>query len=115
MLILCAILLWLGVYLPGLFVSASTLFSLPFGATDSLAFTYTGLPSIGIAGLMINVLLANSPQVILSAIYYAYNGIFTLFLLAAEWNSYASQRKGLRVSSCPRGAQRSTYWLQLRK
>lgn len=32
--------------------------------------------------------------------------------LSREWNSYATHRKALRVSSA-RGEQRSTYWLQL--
>jgi hypothetical protein len=35
-------------------------------------------------------------------------------LLANEWDSYAVERKGLRISSTrPRGAQRSKYFLQL--
>lgn len=33
--------------------------------------------------------------------------------LAHEWSQYAVQRKGLRVSAQPRGAQRSTYFLSL--
>lgn len=34
-------------------------------------------------------------------------------LSAREWNSFATQRKGLRISGVPEGAQRSTYFLQL--
>lgn len=33
--------------------------------------------------------------------------------MAAEWSDYAVERKGLRVSTTPRGAQRSTYFLSL--
>lgn len=60
-----------------------------------------------------NVLVANSAQVILSAIYFSYNGLFTCMLLGQEWASYAHHRKGLRVSRAPDGTQRSTYFLQL--
>lgn len=59
------------------------------------------------------VLIANLPQVILSFLYFAYNGMFTAMLLGYEWTSYASKRKGLRVSRVPSGLQRSTYFLQL--
>lgn len=68
-----------------------------------------GFPTtvIGIA------LVANSPQVILSVLYFSYNGLFTTMLLGHEWISYAHKRKGLRVSRKPKGFQRSTYFLQL--
>jgi hypothetical protein len=59
------------------------------------------------------VLIANLPQVILSFLYFAYNGMFTAMLLGYEWTSYAWKRKGLRVSRVPSGLQRSTYFLQL--
>ncbi|KAF1972724.1 hypothetical protein BU23DRAFT_534554 [Bimuria novae-zelandiae CBS 107.79] len=59
------------------------------------------------------VLLANIAQPILSFLYFSYNGLFTAMLLGYEWVSYAHQRKGLRVSRTPEGAQRSTYFLQL--
>lgn len=39
--------------------------------------------------------------------------MFTCFLLGSEWSQYSLQRKGLRVSGTPTGAQRSTYFLQL--
>jgi hypothetical protein len=88
--------------------------SLSIGAIDPKAFIYRwSIPSAGIRGLVSNVLVANSPQAILSTIYYTYNGLFTCFLLGFEWNSYASKRKGLRISSGSRGAQRMTYFLQL--
>ena len=58
------------------------------------------------------VLLANSPQLLLSVLYFLYNSMYTCMLAASEWSRFALQRKGLRVSS-PHGSQRSTYWLQL--
>ena len=58
------------------------------------------------------VLLANVPQIILSFLYFSYNGIFTCMLMTEEWNRYAKKRRTLRVTS-PKGNQRSTYYLQL--
>jgi hypothetical protein len=97
----------------GRYDSAHTLMNLGFAAIDPRSFIYGVTPAAGTAGLILNVFLANLPQVILSTIYYVYNGIFTCFMLGTEWNSYMSKRKGLRVSGPPRGAQRSTYFLQL--
>lgn len=59
------------------------------------------------------VFIANSAQTILSFLYFSYNGLFTGMLLGYEWVSYAHKRKGLRVSHPTKGAQRSTYFLQL--
>lgn len=58
-------------------------------------------------------LIANLPQLILSFLYFSYNGLFTAMLLGYEWLSYADKRKGLRTSSKPVRHQRSTYFLQL--
>ena len=66
----------------------------------------------GPAGVIATVLVANSPQILLSFLYFAYNGVFTCMLLAEEWNLYATKRNFLRVTS-PTGGQRSTYRLQL--
>ena len=63
-------------------------------------------------GVMLTVLVANSPQIILSFLYFSYNGIFTCMLLAKEWRAYGSKRNLLRVTT-PTGRQRSTYRLQL--
>lgn len=62
--------------------------------------------------IVITIMIANSPQLILSFLYLTYNGLYTCMLLADEWNDYAHNRKALRVTS-PSGAQRSTYRLQL--
>jgi hypothetical protein len=66
----------------------------------------------GPLGLAKCVLLANTPQLILSFLYLMYNGLYTCMHLAHEYGGYATDRKSLRVTT-PRGTQRSTYWLQL--
>ncbi|KAJ5632791.1 hypothetical protein N7490_009130, partial [Penicillium lividum] len=58
------------------------------------------------------VLLSNSPQIVLTILYFFVNGLFTSMLAAAEYNDYAMERKPLRVS-WPKGEQRSTYRLSL--
>jgi hypothetical protein len=69
--------------------------------------------SWGDYGLFTTVLLSNMSQVVLSAVYIVYNGVFTSMLQAAELNDYSVKRKGLRISTTPEGAQRSTYFLSL--
>jgi hypothetical protein len=59
-----------------------------------------------------DVLLANSPQLIISFAYLFYNNVLTCMLFAHEWSAMATTRQTLRVSR-PRGEQRSTYYLQL--
>ncbi|KAF2731578.1 hypothetical protein EJ04DRAFT_610380 [Polyplosphaeria fusca] len=59
-----------------------------------------------------SVVVANLPQLIVSAAYFLYNSSLTCMLLTRECNNYAVQRKPLRVSR-PEGVQRSTFWLQL--
>ena len=56
--------------------------------------------------------MANVPQLVLSLLYFAYNGLWTCILLVEEWIGYCSERKPLRVTSRT-GLQRSTYRLQL--
>ncbi|KAK1977013.1 hypothetical protein LZ30DRAFT_602218 [Colletotrichum cereale] len=63
--------------------------------------------------LLFNVILANIPQVIMSLLYFNYNALLTSISLVTEWDRFGSEKKGLRVSSEPRGAQRETYFLQL--
>ena len=57
---------------------------LSLGAISPLSFIRWSLPSAGVDGLVINALIANSPQPILSAIYYVCNGIFTCFLMGSK-------------------------------
>jgi hypothetical protein len=94
---------------------SGSLMDVGFGAIDPLSFISWDIPREGVGGLLANALVVNLPQPILSAIYYVYNGIFTCYLLGSEWHNFANQRKGLRVSARPRGAQRTSYWLQLPK
>ncbi|KAF2023167.1 hypothetical protein EK21DRAFT_119025 [Setomelanomma holmii] len=79
------------------------------GRGDDDLFSGTG----GAGSLLLMMLLANSFQIGLSVLYFATNGFVTALCAQAEWSSYARHRKGLRVSSAKRHAQRSTYFLQL--
>ena len=84
-------------------------FATGFGAPDTqLTLGFSSLEG----KLVANILIANSPQLLLSCLYFAYNGLWTYMLVSQEWLSYAQEKKGLRVTS-PRGKQRSTYTLQL--
>lgn len=64
-------------------------------------------------GLIPSILLANTPQFLISLVYLLYNSLFTCMAVSAEYTSYVVRKRTLRVSF-PRGAQRSTYWLHLR-
>ena len=64
------------------------------------------------ASVFTMALLANTPQLLLSYIYFVHNSLYTCMLLAKEWSGYAWERKSLRVTS-PVGKQRSTYRLQI--
>lgn len=66
----------------------------------------------GSARIITTIIVANSPQLLLSMLVLMYNGIFTCMLLANEYLDYAYERKALRVTK-PMGLQRSTYRLQL--
>ncbi|KAI1390078.1 uncharacterized protein F4822DRAFT_223520 [Hypoxylon trugodes] len=58
------------------------------------------------------VLLANSPQLLLSFCYLAYNNLFTRLQMAREWAMFSQGYHALRVTD-PKGDQYSTYRLQL--
>ncbi|GAM37162.1 hypothetical protein TCE0_022f06842 [Talaromyces pinophilus] len=60
-----------------------------------------------------NVLIANTPQILFSCLYFAFNGLLTSMCVAAEWSSSAHKRKPLRVSNNPQLAQRSNYFLSI--
>jgi hypothetical protein len=96
--------------------NTSTAFGLGFGAVEPLALITVKNKSQGgywPADIISLALIANSPQVVLSFVYFSYNGLFTAMLAEHEWMSYASKKKGLRISCKPSGLQRSTYFLQL--
>lgn len=65
-----------------------------------------------IKGLVVNILLANLPQIILSFIYLTYNAAFTAICITNEYGGFSKVRKPLRVSN-PHGNQRSTFYLNL--
>ena len=91
-----------------------SLWSMGFGNVNVEAIVMTSSNASGTLTLIGNVLKANIAQIILSMLYFTYNGLFTGMLLSREWDSYALQRKGLRVNSThPIGHQRSSYFLQL--
>ena len=62
--------------------------------------------------LISSTLLANTPQLILSLLYFAYNAIFTCENIGREWSNFGRRRQPLRVTTS-HGDQRSTYWLTL--
>jgi hypothetical protein len=85
-------------------------FRFGFGAVDPRAvISDSGFPT----DMVSLALIANFPQVILSFLYFAYNGLFTAMLMGYEWTSYAYIRKGLRISHRAAGQQRSANFLQL--
>jgi hypothetical protein len=84
-----------------------------FQSVDPRTLVQSYLASQGIAAIVSNVILANTPQVIISLVYFSYNAAITSMLLAHEWSCFFSRAKSLRVSSSPHGLQRSTYFLQL--
>lgn len=91
--------------------SISHLWKLGFGAVSTESLIYILFPG-GQSGIVASVLLANTPQVLLSFLFLTFNGLLSSMLLMEEWSGFAHERKPLRVSS-PVGKQRSSYWLQL--
>jgi hypothetical protein len=91
----------------------SDIYKLGLGAVDTRAIINWTLPTTGTAGLLSNVVVANIPQLLLSFFYLNYNGLMTVMSLGREWSGFGVRRNGLRVSTTPTGAQRSTYFLQL--
>ncbi|KAI8714849.1 hypothetical protein NCS52_01205800 [Fusarium sp. LHS14.1] len=91
-----------------------TLWRLGFGTVTELTLIQTAGRGIAQSFTMTeSVLLANLPHFVFSGLYFQYNALFTGMLAAKEWSDFGRKRKGLRVSSDPRGDQRSRYFLQL--
>lgn len=88
-----------------------TLWDLGFGAVTEVSL----INNFGNndARVILSVLLANIPQFVFSGLYFQYNALLTGMLAAREWSDFGLKRKGLRVSSDPKGDQRSRYFLQL--
>ncbi|KAJ4983765.1 hypothetical protein SVAN01_10743 [Stagonosporopsis vannaccii] len=94
--------------------SFSSILALGFGtATAEMIINDWAIPITGSTALLQNVLVANTPQLLLSGVYLTLNNVLTRLQLAVEWASYSLRRKGLRVSHDRTGAQRATYFLQL--
>ncbi|GME48760.1 uncharacterized protein LTHEOB_7249 [Neofusicoccum parvum] len=90
-----------------------SLWSLGLGqARSQTMITGWSIPTGGQGALISAILVANSPQLILSLIYVVLNSLATRLLLAREWCGFARHRKPLRVSN-PQGDQRCTYFLQI--
>ena len=60
--------------------------------------------------LYLNVVFSNVWQFAISVLYLMYNAVFTMMLVAHEWDRFGETRKALRVSE-PQGHQRSTYFI----
>jgi hypothetical protein len=82
-------------------------------SVDPRTIVQSDLASHGLSGILENVIIANTPQVIISLVYFSYNAAITSMLLAYEWSGFFGRAKSLRVSSSRQGLQRSTYFLQL--
>lgn len=63
-------------------------------------------------GIIVNTLIANTWQVIVSLLYINQNALLSCMLVAEEWSGFATNRKTLRVSA-PVGIQRSSYTLSM--
>jgi hypothetical protein len=62
--------------------------------------------------IIASVLVANTPQAILSFVYLQVNALLTSMWLASEYDDFSRERKALRTSNA-KGEQRSTHFLQL--
>ena len=93
--------------------SIPQLWSLGFGDINTQTLIHLNHSSLSDSTSLVFIgLVANSPQILLSFLYFSYNGLYTCMLLAEEWGAYTYKRRFLRVTS-PKGGQRSTYRLQL--
>ncbi|KAJ5094633.1 hypothetical protein N7456_010494 [Penicillium angulare] len=64
--------------------------------------------------MMSYVVVANTPQLLVTMCYYCYNAVLSSMLAASEFDSYAKKRKALRVHWPVKGSeQRTTYWLSV--
>ena len=96
----------------GMVTNISSLWSIGLGRISAFALIYLPHQTQSSGRLVYLVLLANTPQGLLSCLYLMYNGMFTSMLMEQEWQAFAHRRKPLRVSKAVKG-QRSTYFLQL--
>ncbi|KAF1990616.1 hypothetical protein K402DRAFT_460066 [Aulographum hederae CBS 113979] len=134
-----------GVALTAALIVSCALYFAITGSHDNAFDNALGVPNIqslasfmrddpSSSGIVPTLLVANIPQLGFSAIYLAYNNLYTKMLLGQEWDRFASPvppsssseqdeqyqgnasantKKGLRTSESPRGAQRTTRFLSL--
>ncbi|KAK1978279.1 hypothetical protein LZ30DRAFT_218972 [Colletotrichum cereale] len=95
-------------------INIPELWKLGFGALTPFTYLYIGIPKNDPVGLILNVILANMPQLVLSVLYILCNMMLSTFLLQREFSRLCDTkyRKPLRVSE-PVGIQRSSYFISL--
>ncbi|KAI0189431.1 hypothetical protein F4808DRAFT_467495 [Astrocystis sublimbata] len=88
--------------------------SLGFGAVSELTYLNIQLPRSDPVGLIANVLIINSPQLLFSLMYSVCGAVVTTLLVQREFSRMYTRgfRKPLRVSE-PVGIQRSSYFISL--
>ncbi|KAI0407008.1 hypothetical protein F4802DRAFT_612639 [Xylaria palmicola] len=88
--------------------------SLGFGSVSPLTYLNIQLPRGDPIGLIYNVLIINSPQLLFSIMYSVAGAILTTFLVQREFSLMYTRahRKPLRVSE-PVGIQRSSFFISL--
>jgi hypothetical protein len=90
----------------GIGLDPSSLWQLGFGEINQNAMVLYDNGS----NVITMAVIANLPQVVLSAVYLLFMGIMTSMFLAADWSNYAFKQQPLMVSS-PSGRQRGTWLL----
>ncbi|KAL1617061.1 hypothetical protein SLS54_008056 [Diplodia seriata] len=99
--------------LESLSISIPSLWRYGLGKTNSYALIGGTLGDAqGATGFLIQVLFANSFQLLVSLCYLFANRLLTTQVATAEWLRFLDEKKPLRVSS-PEGMQRSSYMLSL--
>ena len=88
--------------------SFATLWSEGFGSPSANSL----VPFTETLSVFSNVLIANTPQLLVSLAYMSLNGLLTCMVLTREFSTFGVKRSGLRVTF-PEGEQRSTFWLSL--
>ncbi|KAK6860389.1 hypothetical protein PG995_004025 [Apiospora arundinis] len=95
-------------------VSIPSFWDLGFGSLTPFTYLVIGLPRGDPEGLIANVLLANTPQFLLSLTYLSLNAMLSAFLVQREFALMhrEDRRRPLRVSE-PVGLQRSSYTISI--
>lgn len=84
-------------------------FSSPLKGASDILHSLTMGRSLSTTSL---VIIANTPQLLVSLAYILVNRLITAISVSREWASFGASRKSLRTTN-PIAAQRSTYWLQI--